>query len=670
MKRIISFILPAAAAFLFACCTDSGLGDRIDSLESRIVALEKNLGTLNDNVVALQAIVNGGVVTEVKEKDGVYTIVFSDGRTVTLAQGSTGVATAPVMGIDGDGFWTVSYDGGKTFEQVKRDGQPVKAVGTDGVTPKFGVDSEGYWTVSYDGGKTAERVKDADGNPVKAVAEAGGSTPVADSWFSSVDAKGGKLVVVLKDGTTTFELPIASGFVCAIKGAEDVITFAYGETRTFDVELKGAASVMVSAPQDWKASFADPTLTVTAPAAATKALSADSDTDVCLLAISEGGVTALAKLRVKVSAGSATDPDTPVYTGLYARYMAGEEVEIAEVKVSKAAYPDANYISSTSEDKTLKSGVNFVEADVVAEFPAGKGNEIVPPFFVVGNTEGTRTSLKATAQVQFNSTATIENNVIGLQNVELGTDGITEGYLIANMLDNAMNRISFKDCRINLVGDKSLMYMAATRPVNTFVVEDCDVKCNSTKSSENNLLKVSGADYTMAELTFTNNVFWSDSETGTKSFSLYLDRKAAVTKLTVTHNTFVNVYPQASYAYCQINDMVAGDLSNNLFYFKDYAAATVSVKGDATYTGIVKEETASNVVEDDYAAFNNNYAIYAVETIPAQKLKLGQNAKTTNIVSKKQSDASEVFDFTDDSENFNIAKGIFKPKKAEYGAQR
>ena len=254
--------------------------------------------------------------------------------------------------------------------------------------------------------------------------------------------------------------------------------------------------------------------------------------------------------------------------------------------------------------------------------------------------------------------------------MELGTDGITEGYLIANMLDNAMNRISFKDCRINLVGDKSLMYMAATRPVNTFVVEDCDVKCNSTKSSENNLLKVSGADYTMAELTFTNNVFWSDSETGTKSFSLYLDRKAAVTKLTVTHNTFVNVYPQASYAYCQINDMVAGDLSNNLFYFKDYAAATVSVKGDATYTGIMKEETASNVVEDDYAAFNNNYAIYAVETIPAQKLKLGQNAKTTNIVSKKQSDASEVFDFTDDSENFNIAKGIFKPKKAEYGAQR
>ena len=355
-------------------------------------------------------------------------------------------------------------------------------------------------------------------------------------------------------------------------------------------------------------------------------------------------------------------------TDLYTLYNLGFDIDVAGMVVNKTTFPSVNYISSTSKDKTLKSGVNFVDADVVAEFPAAG---LTLPFIVAGNTEGSRTTLNATSQVNLVSSKTISDNVVRFQNINLSTEGTSEkNYLIANTADNAINSIGFKDCGIELVGDKSLMYMAATRPVNSLVMEECDVKMNSTKATNNFILQVSGAVYTMTELTFTNNVFWSDSETGTKSFSLYLDRKAAVTALTVTHNTFVNVYPQASYAYCQINDMVSGDIANNLFYFEDYTTATANAKGDGTYTGIVKEETSENVVEDDYSAFSNNYAIYAVETIPKQKLKLGQNAKTTSIVDKKQSEASEVFDFTDDSENFNIAKGIFKPKKAEYGAQR
>ena len=661
MKRIISFILPAAAAFLFACCTDSGLGDRIDSLESRIVALEKNLGTLNDNVVALQAIVNGGVVTDVKEKDGVYTIVFSDGRTVTLAQGSTGVATAPVMGIDGDGFWTVSYDGGKTFEQVKRDGQPVKAVGTDGVTPKFGVDSEGYWTVSYDGGKTAERVKDADGNPVKAVAEAGGSTPVADSWFSSVDAKGGKLVVVLKDGTTTFELPIASGFVCAIKGAEDVVTFAYGETRTFDVELKGAASVMVSAPQDWKASFTDPTLTVTAPAAATKALSADSDADVCLLAISEGGVTALAKLRVKVSTGSATDPDTPVYTGLYAKYMAGEDVVIGGVMVNKTTYPSVNYISSTSADKTLKSGVNFVAPDAEAIFSnAGNGN-ITLPCLIAGNVEGQRSVLKCPSYMNFEAVAD-GNNIVALENVKFTSSESNQKYLFANMSKVDIDMACFKNCGVDLVGDKNFSYMSNDKFVCEFIMEDCDVKINSSLK-QTNIFNNNGTTKTMRALTFKNNVFWSDAEVST--FRLCANSKATIEKLELVHNTFVNVYPEKGSGYCQVLDVKGGMVSNNLAYFKDYTNKT-----STTYTGFVIEADKST---DDafYDTCNSNFVIYDMASVPEKKLKVCQN-NGKKVYSKLASDddSKAIFDFTDDSENFNIAKGIFKPKKAEYGAQR
>ena len=41
------------------------------------------------------------------------------------------------------------------------DGNKVKAIGTDGKTPVFGVDANGFWTVSYDDGKTYTQVIEA-----------------------------------------------------------------------------------------------------------------------------------------------------------------------------------------------------------------------------------------------------------------------------------------------------------------------------------------------------------------------------------------------------------------------------------------------------------------------------------------------------------------------------
>lgn len=49
--------------------------------------------------------------------------------------------------------------------------------GEDGVTPMLKVDGDGYWTVSYDGGQTYSGVKDASGNLVKAKGEDGEQGP-------------------------------------------------------------------------------------------------------------------------------------------------------------------------------------------------------------------------------------------------------------------------------------------------------------------------------------------------------------------------------------------------------------------------------------------------------------------------------------------------------------
>ncbi len=650
MKRIYILISTVLAAGLIAACSDiSKLENRLDSAESRIDALEKNLGAINSNIESLKKMVEGGTVSSVTEKDGVYTVTFSDGTVITLNQGSVGVADAPIVSIDADGYWTVNYGDGA--EYILIDGQKARAVGSDGVTPKFGIDASGCWTVSYDGGKTYAQVLDVNGKPVKAVAESGSTSE--DSWFKSVTVSGDKLEVVLKDGSA-YSLPIVSDFSCVIKGAEDVVTFAYAETKTFTVEMKGVASVMVSAPKDWNASLESSVLSVTAPATATKAVSADSRTDVCLLAVSSNGYSSISKVKVQIS---SSEPIV-TYPGLYGKYCDGEDVVVGGVTINKTTHPSVNYISATSSDKTLKAGVNFVDADASAAFPTA---EITLPFIVAGNTEGSRTALTSSAQIKFASGETVSDNVVEFQNVSLSTDGIPEGYLLANTKDNTIDRIGLKDCKVEIVGDKNLSYMLSARNVNAFVVKDCDIKANSTTAVY--LLQVQPNAYTMTELTFDNNVFWSDG--AVKGFGLYHNRQAAVSNVTITHNTFVNVYPQASYAYCQIDDLVAGSIGNNLFYFADY-----TTNCNDTYTGIVKEETKDNAKAEDYDRFLQNYVIYAGDSVPNKRMKVGQNINNGQIYNKKQADASEVFDFSEDSENFNIAKGIFKSKKAAFGAQR
>ena len=327
MKKILKHLaIPAAMTCLLASCSDlSDIEKRVESLESRVQALETQIGILNTNVAAVQKLAEGGTISSVEEKDGVYTITLSNGEKIVLKQGSTGIANAPVVSIDADGYWTVDYGNGP--EHILVNGEKVKAVGKDGLTPIFGVDADGYWTVSYDG-KTFTQVKDANGKPVKAIPE--GSSE--DKWFNNVSVDGDKLVVVLKDGST-YSLPIVKDFKCAIQNAESEIVFNYGETKSFTVEMVGVATAMVTAPEGWAAVLDETTLSVTAPAQ-TKAVLADSKTDVCILAVSNSGFSTIAKVKVSLD-------DTPVVTGPAATvtFKSSEACNVVsfEVKLANAS---------------------------------------------------------------------------------------------------------------------------------------------------------------------------------------------------------------------------------------------------------------------------------------------------------------------------------------------
>ncbi|MDE5622807.1 MAG: hypothetical protein K2I59_07495, partial [Alistipes sp.] len=341
MKKTLFF---AVACIAMAACSDyddSGLRDRIDGiddkvsmLEQQIEALQQKAGKINDDIAAMQAMANGLSIASVTPTSGNgYTIVFSDGQSYTISDGAKGDTGAtgdkgedarnPIFRIDAEGYWQVSYDGttwsypnGQKISALGLPGEPgaAGAPGEPGSTPRLGVDAEGYWTVSYDGG-TPERLKDASGADIKAVAE-GGTSSTYDSPFSSVQLSedGTMLEVVLAGSTETVSLPVGGKPLAqlTLDGAavEGVQRFAYGESRDYTVAAADADYLkVVGCPDGWKASLAGNTLTVAAPAAATRA-TADSATDVSLLVVMKSGLTCIVRMQVEID--DSAEPATPV----------------------------------------------------------------------------------------------------------------------------------------------------------------------------------------------------------------------------------------------------------------------------------------------------------------------------------------------------------------------
>ncbi len=307
MKKYLILFFVALAASFQSCDNNDDLWDAIDDLKSRVQALETQVDALNGNIEALQALYGGATISEVEVVDGKYVITLTNGETIELVQGSEAEAVIPVIGIDENGMWQVSYDGGKTFTSLG-----VKAEAEDGVTPQFRVDeTTGCWQVSYDGGKTYDNVLDTAGNPVKAV----GSNEVTDKFFEAVRIEGDCLYIKLLDGRELL-IPILKDFLCQIvTPTEGVQLFDAGATKRFEVKMTGVDQTIVTAPEGWTARLTEAVegvaeLVVTAPAAGTRA-TANSEQDVAILAVS-GKYSCISKIQVECTGAEAVAPTVEV----------------------------------------------------------------------------------------------------------------------------------------------------------------------------------------------------------------------------------------------------------------------------------------------------------------------------------------------------------------------
>ena len=230
-----------AAASLCACNGD--LKDRVDTLETKVAALESKV---NENVSSIAKLADAAAkdvtiasVTENDDKTS-YTIKFSDGQTAVLTNGKD--AEAPVVGMkefEGELYWTVNG------EFMTNNGAKVPV---SGKTPQFKI-QDGKWYVSYDG-------KAWDEVPVSGTVEP--KLEMTETETEYVFTLGETVIKIVKEKAFAIKVKadsrmVVSGQVVTIGytlfGA-DATTHVVAESKGLEAEVDEASStVKITVPK-------------------------------------------------------------------------------------------------------------------------------------------------------------------------------------------------------------------------------------------------------------------------------------------------------------------------------------------------------------------------------------------------------------------------------------
>lgn len=529
MKSIFKYLLApfTAIMMIMAGCSDmTELENRLDTLESKIQALETVVNSINSNIESIQALIEGNcTISSVTEKDGVYTIVLSNGEKIVLTQGSVGVGNAPIVSVDKDGYWMVDYGNGPEYLYSDAEKtQKIKAVGDNGVTPVFGVDAEGYWIVSYDAGKTYAQVKDPDGNPVKAVSEEAAS----GEFFKDVNYENNIFTVTLDNGEV-LTIPVVASFKFTLKDSQPVEYFESGQTKTYVVESEGVVNVMVNVPEGWKYKMSDAEFSLTAPAAV-KSMIADSESDVSILAVSAQGYVSIFKIVVNLG----SDPVPPVpptpeepenSADLYQAYLDGEVIEIAGVKYSKATHGEPVLVSASEpSSNTLrtpinkKTGVFFLETAEGADFTftsnitfnkTAEGEDMV----LIGRYLDREQVIKPASFFKAVSGGLVLHNLV----IDFST--LTQNYLIVNNCTEDQSKLHIDGCTFKNV--KYHMYSITNSNYYKFIIKDVCVTNSVFDFTDNEKILFNFSASTVADhmerFSFTNNILCASDNQGTRT---------------------------------------------------------------------------------------------------------------------------------------------------------
>lgn len=239
MKKVFLTLLAAASI----CACNGDLKDRVDTLETKVAALESKV---NENVSSIaklaEAAANAVTIASVtpNEDKTSYTIKFSDGQTAVLTNGKD--AEAPVVGMkefEGELYWTVNG------EFMTNNGAKVPV---SGKTPQFKI-QDGKWYVSYDG-------KAWDEVPVSGTVEP--KLEMTETETEYVFTLGETVIKIVKEKAFAIKVKadsrmVVSGQVVTIGytlfGA-DATTHVVAESKGLEAEVDEASStVKITVPK-------------------------------------------------------------------------------------------------------------------------------------------------------------------------------------------------------------------------------------------------------------------------------------------------------------------------------------------------------------------------------------------------------------------------------------
>lgn len=383
MKRIYALILAL-------CCLQPSCGEALDeiradaeALAQRIAALESDVAKLNQEIGSLHTLMQGKAVivgfTPMPENAG-YRLELSNGKIITVWHGEEILHAQPIYGVDADGNWIYSTDGGATFKPVTdTDGNTMHIAptdgatgetGADGVTPKMKIDGRGYWQVSFDGGKSYEYLLDRDGKMMNATNSSAGYS----SFFTNVEFDKGTNTIVLTrlSDSSEIRLPITDDFALTIAHDNAIEYFMAGEKRTFAVEQKGVAEATLMVPAGWTAILKETQLDVTAP-------NAESAGEIKIAIVSDKHYMRIVSMGVNSAQGTLAwrefcngSADNVLLDFSYAGYKHGE---VAPPDVSTLGYKEYNVCDYGAKPNDGKSD----RAAFIKTIEAALGGQVQKP---------------------------------------------------------------------------------------------------------------------------------------------------------------------------------------------------------------------------------------------------------------------------------------------------
>lgn len=245
-KLLVMMLLVLVGAVTWSCkYNDDDIWNAVEDLNSKVEAMDKAVKQANTDLISLRSIVEALqkdiTIKSVIEGENDYTVTFSDGKTITIANGKGGNVPkiSVIKGDDGLYYWAID---GKILES---DGVKIRAQGTDGITPQLRInETTKEWEISLDGETWTSMGVKADGKE-------------GDSIFKSVKDGENDVVFELRDGSKIV-LPKGASSVFRFVMKEDCAyeLFGFGQKKEIPLSVVNiAAADYMNVPLGWDVEF-------------------------------------------------------------------------------------------------------------------------------------------------------------------------------------------------------------------------------------------------------------------------------------------------------------------------------------------------------------------------------------------------------------------------------